>query len=540
MSAFTATLTLARLALRRDRIRLPAWLVGLGALIGLTASGLAELYTTTTDRAANAATRAASVVGRAFTGPAPGPSLGALTMSEALVFTCLGAGLLNILTVVRHTRQNEELGRTELTGSAAVGRHATLTAALLVAGIANVGLVTVCAGWLVGTGLPVAGSVAAGCAIGATGAVFAAITAVCAQIAESARGATGLGMTVLGAAFLLRATGDALGEPTADGFAVTTAWPSWLSPVGWAQQLLPFGATRWWPLALFAGLGVVAVAVAAWLSGHRDVGTGMLPVRRGQDRAAPGLRHPFGVAWRLQRGLLLGWIGAIAVFGGVFGGIGDQIDDLFASERSADMMRQLGGGGSLVDAYFTALMGLLGVVVAGYAVQTLLRSRGDETSGTAEAVLATAVSRPRWLTAQLLCAVLGTVLVLAALGGSTATAYWLVSGDGAAAVDLLKVTAAQLPPILVLAGWVIAAFGFLPRLAATLSWLAFAACLVIGQFGTLMKLPAALIDVSPFTHVPDLPADPLAATPLAIMVAVAAGLVVTGVVAFRRRNLAFT
>jgi polyether ionophore transport system permease protein len=538
MSAFTATPTLIRLALRRDRIRLPAWLVGLGALVGLTGASLGELYGTAADRAANAATRASSVVGRAFTGPAPGPSLGALTMAETLVFACVGAALLNILTVVRHTRQNEELGRTELTGSAAVGRHATLTAALLVAGIANVGLTVVCAGWLVATGLPVAGSIAAGCALGATGAVFAAITAVCAQLAEGARGATGLGTAVLGVAFLLRATGDALGETTADGFAVTAAWPSWLSPIGWAQQLQPYGSTRWWPLALFAGLAVVGVAVAAWLSGHRDVGTGMLPVRRGRERASAGLRRPFGVAWRLQRGPLLGWIGAVAVFGGVFGGIGDQIDDLFASDDSAELMRQLGGGGALVDAYFTALMGLLGVVVAGYTVQTLLRSRGDETSGTAEAVLATAVSRPRWLTAQLLCAVLGTVLVLAALGGSTATAYWLVSGDGPAAVDLLKVTAAQLPPILVLAGCVVAAFGFLPRLAVALSWLAFAACLVIGQFGTLLRLPTALIDVSPFTHVPDLPADPLAVLPLSVMVAVAGGLVVAGVVAFRHRSLA--
>lgn len=539
MTALAATGVLTRLALRRDRVRLPIWLLGLATLLAATASGIDGLYDTEAARAENAAIRASSVVARAFNGPATGGSLGALTVSEVLVFACVLAALMNVLTVVRHTRQNEELGRAELTGSAAVGRHAGLAAALLVAGIADVVLVALCALGLIANGLPVAGSLSAGVAVGAAGVAFAAVAAVAAQIAEGARGAIGLASAVLGLAFLLRASGDALGETGPAGLTVTAAWPSWLSPVGWAQQLLPFGANRWWPLALFVAFCVAAVGLAVRLSVHRDVGTGMMPVRRGRARASQGLLNPFGLAWRLQRGVRYGWLAGIALFGAAFGGIGDQVDELLGGEQGAELMRQLGGGGSLVDAYFATMMSLLGVIVAGYTVQALLRLRADEAAGPAELVLATAVSKHRWLAAHAWCAVAGTVLVLAALGASTGIAYGLVAGDlPGALADLLETTLAQLPPTLVLAGFVIAAFGLLPRLAAALSWAAFALCLVVGQFGTLFGLPQALINVSPFSHLPDLPAQSLSAPPLLVMVAVAAVLLAAGVAGFRRRSLA--
>ncbi|MPZ80831.1 MAG: anibiotic ABC transporter [Actinophytocola sp.] len=537
--AFTGTGVLTRLAVRRDRVRLPIWLVGLAALVGATASGIAGLYTTEADRVANAAVRAGSVVARAFNGAAPGSGVGALTVSEVLVYVAVLAALLNILTVVRHTRQNEELGRAELTGSAAVGRHAGLTSALLVACAADVVLAVLGALSLVVNGLPAAGSFAAGAAVGAVGMAFAAITAVTAQVAATARGATGLAGAVLGLAYLLRATGDALGETSTDGLTVTPAWPSWLSPIGWGQQLLPFGANRWWPMALFAAFAALALVAAARLSIHRDVGTGMLPVRRGRTRARSGMLSPLGLAWRLQRGVLFGWLVGIAVTGVAFGGLGDQADELFGSEQSAELMRRLGGGGSLVDYYFAGMMSLLGVIVAGYTMQAMLRMRADEVGGPAELMLATAVSRPRCLAAPVLCAVAGTALVLAVLGVSTGLAYGVVVGDVPGAVgDLLETTLAQLAPTLVLAGFVVAVFGLVPRLAAALSWAAFAVCLVVGQLGSLFGLPRAVISVSPFTHLPNLPADPLTAAPLLIMFAVAAALLTAGFLAFRRRSLA--
>ena len=530
--------TLTRLALRRDRIRLPIWLLGITGLVWATTSGIAELYTTEAGRAANAAVRAGSVVTRAFVGPATGSGLGALAMSEVLVFACLFAALQSIFTVVRHTRQNEELGRAELAGSAVVGRHAALTAALALVGLVNLAVFALCTLALLANDLPLAGSLAAGAAVGACGAVFGAVAALGAQLAESARGATGLAAIALAAAYLLRAAGDALGEVTASGLTVDPAWPSWLSPIGWAQQLRPFGANDWWPLALPAAAAVMTIGAAAWLGAHRDVGTGMMPVRRGRERAAPSLRTPLALALRLQRGLMLGWVIGVAVFAAVFGGIGNKITELFSSERSAEVIRSLGGVDNLVDAYFATILSLFGIVVAGYTVQALLRLRADESGGPAEAMLATAVGRRGWLLANVVCAVVGTVLLLTTLGLSSGLAYGLVTGDVAGTLaDLVAAALAQLVPTLVLAGFVIAVFGLLPRAATGLSWAALAGCLVIGQFGSLLGLPQAVLNASPFTHLPSLPAETLSATPLLIMITVAAALIAAGTAALRRRDL---
>ncbi len=47
-----------------------------------------------------------------------------------------------------------------------------------------------------------------------------------------------------------------------------------------------------------------------------------------------------------------------------------------------------------------------------------------------------------------------------------------------------------------------------------------------------------MLDISPFAHVPELPAADFSAGPLLALSAVAAALVALGLVAFRRRDLA--
>src|SRR5690606_34085259 len=131
MSVFTGTGRLTRLALRRDRTKALIWTFGLPALGAASASSVIGLYPTEADRAGYATTTAANVVARAFNGPTAGPSLGSIVTAETFTSLALLTALLSTFMVVRHTRQNEETGRAEIIGSAVVGRHAPLTAALL-------------------------------------------------------------------------------------------------------------------------------------------------------------------------------------------------------------------------------------------------------------------------------------------------------------------------------------------------------------------------------------------------------------------------
>jgi len=275
------------------------------------------------------------------------------------------------------------------------------------------------------------------------------------------------------------------------------------------------------------------------LTDHRDVGTGMMPVRRGPAVAARTLLSPLGLAWRLQRGVLLGWSVGVAIMAVTMGPLGREAEELLAtSDELKEYFAQIGGGGAaLLDAFFAAVMGMFGIVIAGYTVQALLRIRAEET-GPLEAVLATAVSRPRWMLGHILCAVAGTAALLLLTGAGVGVSYGLASGETGRTGELIVAALAQLPATLAVAGAVVAILGVLPRRAIALSWSILIACLLISQLGPVLELPQPVMNVSPFSHVPYLPVADLAVTPLVALLAVAAALTGLGIGAFRRRDLA--
>lgn len=158
-----------------------------------------------------------------------------------------------MLLVIRHTRTEEANGRRELLSATVVGRHAPLTAALIVVFGANLAIATVIVGGLIGQGLPVAGAIAFGLSSAVAGWVCAAIAAVAAQLTESPGPARGIGLAAFGLAYLMRIIGDVGGA----------SWLSWLSPLGWVRFTRAFADERWWVFGLFAGLVSVLGQVAS-------------------------------------------------------------------------------------------------------------------------------------------------------------------------------------------------------------------------------------------------------------------------------------
>ena len=541
MSTLTGTWHLVRLALRRDRVVLPVWVAAVAGLAwGVVASYQGTLLTEA-DRVATATFSAGSPLARVFDGPASGTSLGAMALVEGWKILAILTALMAAQTVVRHTRQDEETGRAELLGSAVVGRHARLVAALVVALGASLAVGAVSAVAIAApSGLGWAGAWAVGMAAAGMGGVFAAAAAVAAQVFSTARAANAAAAACLGGAFLLRAIGDVTGEVTDGGVVVRSAWPSWLSPYGWGQQVRPYAEDNWWIAWLFLALTVILVVVAFVLADRRDIGPGMVPAPAGPARAAASLGSPFGIAWRLQRGVLLVWLAGLAVFGAVFGSLGDSVETYLAdNEPMRAMLQSLAPGGDPVDVYYVLTMAIIGVAAGGYVVQGLLRMRAEEVAGRVEPVLAAAVDRRRWLASHVAIVAGGTALVLLTAGLAAGLSYGAASGRWAEGVgDLLAAAAVQVPAALALGGFVVAVFGVLPRWAGPITWFALAAALVMGQLGKLFELPQWLLDVSPFTHVPLVPAEPFDATPVLWLSAVAIALAAVGFAAFRHRDLA--
>ncbi|MEN3611910.1 anibiotic ABC transporter [Plantactinospora sp. ZYX-F-223] len=537
---FTGTARLTRLALRRDRIQLPLWIVGTTALLAFTYAAEQEQFPTEADRVTALRTAAESPAILMLRNAPSGITDGDMLAFQILAFLAVLAGFMSILAVVRHTRQNEETGRTEMIGSMVVGRHASLTAAMIVTAGANLLLAALLALTLIGNGLPAGGSIAFGLGVGAAGLTFGAIAAVAAQLSQGARAANGIAAAAIGAAYLVRGLGDAFGEVRPDGYTMTSAWPSWLSPIGWTTLVRPFADDRWWVLVLPVAVFAALLAAAFVLADRRDVGMGMISARPGPARAATALLSPLGLAWRLQRGTLLGWAVAIGLFGVVIGSLAGTVADAFAgNEGAARTIRELGGEGALADSFFTAMLAMVGAMVAGYVVQAMLRVRAEEAGGRAEPLLATATGRLRWLGSHLLVAALGAVFLLLLAGVSAGLVAGLSAGDLSDRLpDLGAAALVQTAPALIMIGYVVLVFGLLPRLAVGLGWLGFAVSLIFGQFGELLNLPQAVRDVSPFSHVPALPSAEVSATPLVLLAVVAVALGAAGLALFRRRDLA--
>ncbi|MFJ7340998.1 ABC transporter permease [Streptomyces sp. NPDC101110] len=519
-SPLAGTGTLLRFALRRDRLLIPVW-IAVDALMVLSMPGTLEgLYGTPAERAGLIRQMETNSSLRAMVGPVFGDSLGALTAWRVGVYAGALAAVMSLLVVVRHTRDEEESGRQELVASGTVGRRASLTAALLAAAVANAVLALLVTAGLAGQGPT--GAVALGLGIAAVGMVFATMAAIVAQLTESARLARGLTAAVLGAAFVLRAAGD---SATDDGSSALT----WLSPLGWLENLRPYAAERWWVLALLTAAVALQAAIAYTLAGRRDLGMSFLPARPGP--ASGRLAGAGALAWRLQRGGVLGWSIGFFLAGVVYGGMTEGAADLVGGNAGARrIVERMGGRSGLTDAFLASTIGMLGLVATLYIVASVLRLHGEETSGRAEPILANAVGRFRWAAGHLVIAFGGSALIMLLAGAGFAVGYGRQTGP------VLGACLTQLPAVWVVGGVAVLLYGVLPRVALA-AWGVAGAVLLVGWVGPALDVPQAVLDVSPFGHLPKLPGGSMEWGPVVALTGLAAVLVAGGLAGLRRRDV---
>jgi ABC-2 type transport system permease protein len=527
--ALAGTATLIRFVLRRERVKLTAWLLGITALLLYFAKALLPGLTETAEGRDDLRRFMEGPTGAVF---GPGYGRDAISSERYIVgtyglFFFVLAALMSILLVSRHTRADEQRGRAELVRSNAVGRHAQLTAVLVVAAGANVLLALMIGGTMAASDFDGTQGLLFGAGVGAVGLVFAAITAVTVQITEHSRAASGMAGAVLGAAWVVRVAGDMIrdyGSPL-----------SWCSPLAWSNQTRPYVDGRWWPLLLSVALATVAAAAGFALSARRDVGAGLLAARRGNTAAAPWLRSPVAVAFRLQRSGLLWWTAALTLCGFMFGGFTDQMTD--PEDMSEDRIEMFGGS---VDTLVEGYLGMLGLFTAVLAaimvVQGVQSMRSEETQGRADPVLATATSRRAWFGSYLAVLSLGLIGLLLLVGVVTGIGAALSTGEGALIGDVTVAHLAHAPGVLVLLGLTALLVGVLPRALGAM-WAVLGYSLFVGLFGTISDHPQWLRNVVPMEHTGQPPLDGVSWTAAMILLAVAGGLAAAGAAGFRRRDL---
>jgi ABC-2 type transport system permease protein len=469
--------------------------------------------------------------GIALSGPGHGLddyTFGAMMTNEMLGFLAIFVALMSVLLFVRHTRAEEETGRAELVRASVVGRHAQPTAALVVVGGANIvlgGLIAIGLGGSGVEGITWKGSLLFGAALTGVGLVFTAIAAVTAQVTEHARGASGLAGALIGVAYALRAAGD-----------LSNGALSWLSPIGWTQATSAYVDDRWWPLLPPLALSAALVYVAFAVTSRRDVGAGLIRPRPGPQTASRFLTTPLGLALRLQRASLIWWSTAMLLFGLMYGTLISDVEETLAENEALQEWIARIPGSDPTESFLAVIISMLAMVCSIYAIIAAQRPRSEETTGRAEPVLATAVSRTRWLSSHLTVSALGGtgLLLLSALGLGTTAA--ITADDSRLLPKVLGAALAYTPALWVSTASAIALFGLLPR-AISLAWAVLVYGLTIGMLGGLLKFPDWMLNLSPFEHIPQLPAAELRPLPLILLTVIALGLITLGLAGFRRRDL---
>jgi ABC-2 type transport system permease protein len=532
--AFAGTGDLLRLALRRDRVLLPVQIAVCLLMFVTTLSSVSQVYGTQEQRDTMQVGLVANPAFQVLLGPYENTGSVASTVSWRIgIFMVSVFGVLAAMTVVRHTRKEEQLGRLELVRAGRVGSLAPLTVGLIVGVIFSVvsGALVSAVMWSEG---PSDGAVALGAQVAAVGLAASGIAAVTAQLASSSRGANSLGVWIIIGGYLLRGGADLDTDEL--------GWLHWVSPVGWAQQIDPYGADDYRPLLLCVALFVVGGLVATWLTLHRDLGAGLLAERRGPAHSA-SLTSTGALVARLTRSSFVIWAVSVGVYlffvGYLMATAGDLVAD---NEQLADYMAGMGVRGSDMAAGFAALIiSWVAYAGAGYGVTVVQDIRAEEALGRTEAVLATRTSRPGYLGAWLVGAIGGAILLLGIAGLALGTGNAVASDTGWADSlrDGLGAAVVHLPAVLVVIGLTSALFGWFPRLVG-LGWAVIAASFLVTLLGSLLDLPDAVIDLSPFAHAPAIPAVAWADvdwTPLGWLLAIAVALFALAFVGFRRRDV---
>ncbi len=530
---------LIKLILRRDRVKLPIWIICVVASLLCMIPLLQGVYGDQASLNTLYQTLGTNPAGVFLTGPIDEPTFGALFTIETLLWWGLVIAFMNTLLIVRHTRQNEEMGSQELILSGQVHRGTSLVAALAVAFGINlittvgigVGMTLLANSWSTSQAWLYALS------LGLFGLAWAAIAAIIAQFVENTRATNGILAGLIGVAFILRGIGDFTGKTDAQGLLQPT-WPSYLSPFGWLEATRSLTFPQWWPLIIPVMFSIFAIGAAFILLNRRDVGAGILPARKGRPRASAFLRTPLGLTWYLQKNIFIGWLVATMVMVVTIGALVPEMTGIYETSQSMmDLIASMGGTGAMIPAFLSAMLSITTLMVVAYVIQGLSKLRGEEASGHLENLLATRLSRLKWLSLHSMVVIIGGVVMLALSGLVLALTVNLVSDYSVSVWQYTLAGLSYTPMLLAFAGGYLLLFGLAPRTALLVLWGYYGFVVFMTWIGPMLKFSQRIMDLSITTHLAAAPAESVKAGPLWVMIGIALACTIIGSLSWKQRNL---
>ena len=452
----------------------------------------------------------------------------AMVANELFLYVLIPAAIMSVLLIVKHTRGEEESGRLELTRALPTGRLAPPLAALAVTTIANLLVGAAVTAGVLAAGGAGADSLALGAATALTGMVFAALAMVTAQLSEHAGTATGSALGLLVLAVLVRGIGDVIDRQG--------SWLSWFSPLAWAQQTRVYVDLRWWPLLVSLAAILVLLVLAGFLARRRDVGAGLLAATGGRPAATTALLSLAGIPLRLLTRTMIAWGIGLFVFAIAFGALASSLTDVVEEIPSIGEIAPISLD-DLTGSFSAFVLRMLAIGPVALIVSAVLRMRSEELAGRLAPLLLRGSSRTATALAWFLVALVLTAALQVLLGLGVGLGVWQATDEAAWIGDLTLAALAYLPAIALYGAVALALYGLSLR-STGLAWLLVIATALIVFLGDLLGVPDWSRDLIPLEHVTLVPDQELEAAPLVVMGAISLVLVVLGLLALRRRDLA--
>ena len=527
---FSNTGLLMKFILRRDRIRLAIWILAISLFTISIAALLPELYVGEAEKA---------IVGETMKNPAVtfmlGPSAGLDNYTDGammghfmLVFTAMFTAIMSILLVTRHTREDEEEGRTEMINSLPVGSLSNLTASFFILFIANVTIfLMVCLGlYLLGIeSMGFKGSILFGACIAIVGIFYATLTGFFAQLASNVRATLGLSFAFLIVEYIVRGIGD-----------IGNGILSYFSPLGLITRSEVYVNNYWWPIfVLLLASGLVFV-LSLYLNSIRDLGSGFITTKPGEIYASRYLPSPLGLALRLERTPIIAWTIGMLVLGVAYGSLLGELEGFLVTSDLVQQMIPVVEGMSLTQSFVTMLITIISVLGTIPVLLFVLKLNSEEKKDRISQLLATPTSRNSLIASYTFIGLAASfVMQLVSILGLWSAGTFVME-DALSFKVLAKAAFVNLPAMWIFVGLAVFLVGFFPKVTG-LSWVYLIYSFYVWYMGEILQLPDWMAKLSPFHHVPSVPAEEVEVATLLIITGVAILLIILGFVGYNRRDI---
>lgn len=452
---FVGTKELLYLYIRRDRLRLLIWIL-LPVLMLIFHSITMVSLSAGKDIISFLNEFNEDVLISAIHGPIMSLDLEGAILWRAVSPITLFLGIGAILTVIRHTRTDEETGRTEFIRSFSVGQYANLTAAMLL-----VTLLILLSSMLMTIQMKVIGGDIKGTFIfGATiffsGIFYGGIGLLACQLKNTSLGSRNIGTIFLGLGLLINILNNMGGGATSLKL---------LSPVAWTRITTPFSGGNVLGLVYCFIISVIPAFLAYALSVKRDIGGAIFMDQTGPAVAKQSFNSPLALAWKTHKGMLMGWITTIVLVIGAFASISPSMSGSISSafeEIAGDNWME----GMTMDLLFLNIMiYILSIFVGLYSLLSMNNLKKEEIDGRNEIILDKKIKRKKYMFSFVLVSLFGSAIILITMGLIAGIVYSMTTNNfGSEFRQIFIMSVSKIPAVWILIGAFSMFYGLIPKL----------------------------------------------------------------------------